>query len=367
MEPLKEMYSKQWVVEFGNILHSLDQTIEPAQFQKKILNGYWKQYELKERINHISDVLLEFWAGSPDFVFPKVLGLIDLLRNKGVKNFNFLYTFLNDIVSKIGLKHFTISMQALEKTTVFSSAEFAIRFFYLEDFDATVKQMKKWSKHKEAFVRRLASEGSRPHLPWGIGIPKIKQNPEIHLEILETLWDDPDEIVRRSVANHLNDISKLNPRLTIEFCKTKLGKSAELDKSIKHALRTLLKKGDTEVLSLFAYDPKWKPDKISFKLQNKEVKVGERIQFVINIKHSDKKEKKVRLEYKILYCLANGKNGKKVFQLGEKILKTNEKLEIQKSHSFAPITTRKYYPGAHEIIFVINGEEVAKQKFVLKM
>ncbi|EKJ87809.1 3-methyladenine DNA glycosylase AlkC [Leptospira meyeri] len=366
MDPLKEMYSREWVLNLGNHLNVVDPKIKPLEFQKQVFSSPWKEMELKERINRLAEVVVQNWQGPIAEIYQNILTLIDSLRNQGVSDFNFPYIFLNDIVTKSGLSDFQTSMKAFEKITVFSSSEFAIRFFYKQHFDKTLKQMFLWSKHKDPMVRRLASEGSRPMLPWGIGIPEIKKNPEIHLSILESLWDDRNEIVRRSVANHLNDISKLNPELVLKFCNHKFGKTPELDKTLKHSLRTLLKKGNTQALGFFSYNTKWKPQKFKFSLSKKEVKVGNALEFKIALSQNSKDKTKLRLEYKIGFRLSNGNHGFKVFQLGERMLLPSETIEITKKHSFAPITTRVYYPGTHTVSILLNGNEYDMRKFELK-
>lgn len=366
MEPLKNQYSKEWIFNFAEHIKIIEPTINMKEFIDKIVANPWKTLELKQRISKIADISIEYLEADIKGLFSKLILLMEELRRSGIPDFNFPYIFLPDIVAKVGLDHFSLSMMTLEKITVFTSGEFAIRFFYQRDFDKTVKQMFVWSKHKHPMVRRLASEGSRPNLPWGIGIPKIKTNPEIHLPILENLWNDPNEIVRRSVANHLNDISKLNPEITWSFCKNKFGHSKETDKSIKHALRTLLKKGDKHVLTRYSYDVNWNPKKVTIDLAQSSIHIGEDLIFFINIFHDEKKSKKLRLEYKIVYCLANGKTGTKIFQLGEKVLESGKNLEISKKHSFKPITTRTYYHGLHKLVLVINGNEVSSKKFILE-
>lgn len=366
MEPLKNLYSNEWIQNFAEHIQKIEPTLNKKEFINKVLASSWNELELKERINRIADVCIEILPKKPKQLFSKLILLIENLRAEGISDFNFPYIFLPDIVSKVGLDDFKLSLKILEKITIFTSAEFAIRFFYLQDFNSTLEQMLVWSKHNHPLVRRLASEGSRPSLPWGIGIPTIKKNPEVHLPILENLWNDPNEIVRRSVANHLNDISKINPDITWEFCKTKLGHSKETDKSLKHALRTLLKKGDKKVLSKYSYDTKWKPTKVTLDLSDSTISVGESLEFKISISHNETKSKKLRLEYKILFRLANGKQGNKIFQLGEKILEPRKKLELFKKHSFKPITTRTYYSGLHELVLVVNGNEIISKKFNLK-
>ncbi|XDD47058.1 DNA alkylation repair protein [Leptospira sp. WS39.C2] len=365
MEPLKEIYSKNWIKNISDQVAKIDSNIKPEEFQKKILESPWKQYELKERINRIAEVFIFFWGNSLTEIEPKLLDLIQLLREEGINDFNFPFIFVNDIVSKAGLNEFDRSMRILEKTTIFSSAEFAIRFYYQNHFEKTLKQMEKWSRHREALVRRLASEGSRPLLPWGIGIPTIKKNPEIHLTILENLWNDENEIVRRSVSNHLNDISKIQPDLVLKFCKNKFGVSEILDKNLKHALRGLLKKGDQRALSYFQYDTKWNPKDLLFKIKKKKIKIGESLEFQFQFMNHSVQKTKLRIEYKIGFLLAKGKLGYKMFQIGEKLLQPNDTIDIVKSHSFKKITTRVYYPGIHTITLVVNGNECMTLKFEL--
>lgn len=366
MEPLKNIYSKDWIKNLSLVVSKVDSKITPNEFQKKVLESPWKEYELKERINRLADVFLFFWNEPLTHIEPKLIRLIELLKTNGAQNFNFPYIFVNDIVSKAGLEDFDTSMRILEKTTVFSSAEFAIRFYYQNHFVPTLKQMQIWSKHKEPYVRRLASEGSRPLLPWGIGIPEIKRNPEVHLPILKQLWNDENEVVRRSVSNHLNDISKINPDLVLEFCKNRFGVSAILDKNLKHALRGLLKKGNQDALSFFSYDTKWKPKDFQFYLKQKKIKIGDSLEFTIEFQQKSKESKMIRMEYKIGFLLANKTFGYKIFKISEKLIPPNENVKIIKKHSFKLITTRDYYPGVHTISIVFNGREYEKLEFILE-
>ncbi len=321
--------------------------------------------ELKQRMSRIAETILLFLPEDFSTQSNIIKQLINVFRSKGVQDFNFPHMYLPEIIQLNGLNYFHESMAAIEFITVFTSAEFVIRHFYIKNHTLTHEQMLAWSLHKEPLVRRLASEGSRPFLPWGIGIPIIKQKPEDQIPILERLWNDPNEIVRRSVSNHLNDISKINPDLVRSFVNPKLGFSEKTDKDLKHALRTLLKKGDVQVLKTYDYNPKWKPEWISFDLDKKKIKIGEKVSFRFKIKNNKKETAKLRLEYKISFLLADGSYTKKVFQLGEITLTPSEEFEKSKSHSFVLITTRRYYAGKHSVILVVNGVELKQLDFVL--
>lgn len=106
--------------------------------------------------------------------------------------------------------------------------------------------------------------------------------------------------------------------MTWNFCKNKFGKSKELDKSLKHAVRTLLKRGHKQSLTHFSYDTEWSPTKVSLSLEKDSVRIGEKLEFHIGFDYKEKKTRKIRMEYLIEFVLANGKTGRKIFQLGEK-------------------------------------------------
>jgi len=365
MEPLKYIYSETFISQLTNALAKAHPKLDKQQFQKSVFASPWKDLELKERMSRISETIIGFLPKDLDLMFPILNDTINHLRKDGVQDFNFAHMYFPEVIQKAGISEFSKSMKALEFITVFASGEFAIRIFYAHHHKDTNKQMLAWTKHKDPRVRRLASEGSRPLLPWGLGVPDFKKNPGQNLPILENLWNDKDEVVRRSVANHLNDISKLDPDMAWNFCKNKFGKSPELDKSLKHALRTLLKKGHKQSLTHFSYDTEWSPAKVSLRLVKDSVRIGEKLEFHVGFDYKEKKTRKIRMEYFIEFVLAKGKTGKKIFQLGEKILNPGDRLELIKKHNFALITTRTYYHGKHKLILVINGKEVKEEVFLL--
>lgn len=82
-------------------------------------------------------------------------------------------------------------------------------------------------------------------------IPAFIKDPRPTLPILERLKDDPEEYVRRSVANHVGDIAKDHPKVAFELCEgSAKGASDELKWVIRHAVRHPAKKGVKEALRL---------------------------------------------------------------------------------------------------------------------
>ncbi len=228
-----------------------------------------------------------------------------------------------------------------------------------------LKQTMAWSKHEDFKVRRLSSEGIRPMLPWAMGLPYYKKDPSDIIPILENLKDDPEEFVRRSVANNLNDISKNQPELVLDIADKWFGENENRNRLVKHALRTLLKQGNSRALAHFGYAEIKSIALSDFEINQARVKVGEAIPFSFKLKNKETKQARIRVEYAIYYLKSNGTHSKKVFKISERDLAAQSLVEIEKSHSFRVITTRVFYPGIHKLSLIINGKEFESNEFEL--
>src|SRR5688572_30733780 len=131
----------------------------------------------------------------------------------------FLYMPHLFFVAQHGLDHFEDSMRAQHALTQRFTAEYSIRAFLEKHPEATLARLREWTRDPSAHVRRLVSEGTRPRLPWAPRLRAFQKDPRPVLELLELLRDDPEPYVRRSVANHLNDIAKDHPALAVEVCR----------------------------------------------------------------------------------------------------------------------------------------------------
>jgi 3-methyladenine DNA glycosylase AlkC len=80
------------------------------------------------------------------------------------------------------------------------SAEFAVREFLRRDLHRTLRVMGTWSRDEDEHVRRLASEGCRPRLPWSLKLGALIADPAPVGPILDNLRADPSAYVRKSVA-----------------------------------------------------------------------------------------------------------------------------------------------------------------------
>ena len=199
-----------------------------------------------------------------------------------------------------------------------------------------------------------------------MALPVFKRDPAPILPILETLKHDESEYVRRSVANNLNDIAKDNPQIVLDTLREwKKHDNTDMQRLISHALRTLIKAGDTQALELLGYGNS-QIEVRDFSVQPGEIVTGEVISFSCEIVSLGRDSQSLMIDYVIHFRRSNGNTSAKVFKLTKKSLKPGESLAIQKKHSFQPISTRRYYPGIHAIEIQVNGSILARQEFTLK-
>ncbi len=370
-EPLKNMYDKTFIDALAKIITKAYPKFDSKKFKKAIFTKDWDSKELKERMRHISLSLHEVLP--KDFVKAvKILKKVASDKNsEAINSVGFELMILPDYVEVYGTNHWTESIDALESFTKVASGEFAVRPLIIENPKKMMKVMLKWSKDKNLHVRRLASEGCRPRLPWAMALQMFKSDSSMVnnmvLPILENLKNDTELYVRRSVANNLNDISKDHPKLVIKILKRwKRIKSHDMKWLIKHSLRTLEKAGNHDALTLLGYSPKAKVKAKHFKIDKSKVKLGESLGMSLTLTSTSKMPEDVVIDYIIMHQKANGKLSPKVFKWGKKTISKYKNLELTKNHPIKEISTRKYHPGHHEVHIQVNGKVIAKERFHLQ-
>lgn len=361
---LKDMYSLGFYEQFSKTLARKIPSFSKKEFMRLIFDKDFEKKELKERMRHTSTVLHTFFPKDYAATTQLIAEIIADLRANDFGEDSFTFMLLPDYIEVYGLQDYKNSIKALELVTQFVSCEYAVRPFLLQYGDKMMEQMTKWSLHKNHKVRRLSSEGARPKLPWGMAVPALKQNPQPILAILENLKNDPSDFVRRSVANNLNDISKDHPHIVLNIAKRWKGISKETDAIIKHGSRTLLKQGHAEILQFYglAGDHLLLSD---FKIITPKVKIGGALEFSFSIYNKNPTEELVRLEYAIYYRKQNGQLSKKVFKISERVYQPEEKAVVIRKQKFILITTRTFYPGAHKMAVIVNGQEKVAGDFNL--
>lgn len=350
-------------------IQSVHPEFEKEKFVAEVVEKF-PELELKERIYHICECLKKHLPNNYREAVEVLIKSLPKPCNPNLSDDDFgdfIYAPYHHFVAVYGCNSddLAFSLQALEELTMRFSAEDAIRYFINAFPKETMAKMMAWTKHPHYHVRRLASEGSRPKLPW---CQKIDIEPESTLPILNHLFSDKTRYVTRSVANHLNDISKINPTLVIntlkQWKKEGIQNTKEMDFIIRHALRTLIKNGDKKALEIIGIKENPAVD-VSVSSLSKKVKMDNHFSFTLTL--TSKESAHVLLDYIIHFQNKSGEmNSKKVFKLKQLKLKANEQIEISKKHLMRQfMTTRTLYVGQHMWQLQVNGKIVTEEAFEL--
>ncbi|WP_286346218.1 DNA alkylation repair protein [Frondihabitans sucicola] len=261
---------------------------------------------------------------------------------------------------------FDDALDLLAELTPRLTSEFAIRVLLRHDLDRALDRIRdRWLTAEDEHVRRLASEGTRPYLPWSSRVPGILQDPAATVPILTALYRDESEYVRRSVANHLNDISRHAPGLVVDTAAAWLAApDASTRALVRRALRTLVKKGDPAALALLGFEPA-ELEITSLTLDRTVVAVGESVTFSARVTNRGRETARLAIDYIVHHRKANGTTTGKTFKLTVTSLAPGETLDLAKQHSFRVITTRRYHPGQHAIELQVNGIAAGRTAFEL--
>lgn len=338
-----------------------------APFVDNVLEAF-PTLELKARINHIADHLgralpCDFAAATDAINAAMPAPLDPTLKDNDFGSF--IYAPLGVYVENHGLTdHFKRSLTLLEAITQRFSMEFSLREFLNHNQAETLERVHTWTKHPSYHVRRLASEGTRPKLPWGQNVGLTHDDT---LPILDALHGDDTRFVTRSVANHLNDITKSNSSAVLDRLKTwtksRTQTKPELTWMTKHALRTLIKSGNADAMGHLGYAPDVKLNGPIIIVPN-DLRFGDKPK--IEISFTPETDAPLIVDYVIDFVKSNSKTAPKVFKLKVLYAKAHQKITLSKAHHFDnTATTFKIYAGAHKIHLQINGRIVASQSFSL--
>ncbi len=359
-DALKDMFNPIFYKRLAMEVNKADKNFHPDRFVKDVIKGI-EVLSLNQRMRNTTVMLKKHLPND----YKKSVGIL----SKVVPEFKSHYTsfLFPDFIGQYGHDDFKLSMEALEHFTKFGSSEFAIREFLKRDLKKTLAVMNKWADDKNHHVRRLASEGCRPRLPWSFNLDEIAKDPKQTLPILEKLKADKELYVKKSVANHLNDFSRINPDWMLKLVSSWDRNNADTAWIVRHASRTLIKKGDVRSLAVFNYEksPQLKISK--FQMSDLKVKQGGELSFSFDIVSEKTKSQKLVIDYAVHYQKKSGGMSPKVFKLKELELKDGQTFSIKKLHGFKELSTRKHYAGKHAVEILINGKSYGMKEFVLLM
>lgn len=354
---LKDVYSPDFVANLAHRVHRHAAHFNVHAFTANVFDEAWPQRELKQRMRHLAICLRAHISGS----YREALGV---LLNVAPHFSGFEAMFLPDFVEIYGQDDWEASLPALGVLTEWSSSEFAIRPFLIADPERGMAQMARWASDENHHRRRLASEGCRPRLPWAVALTMFQQDPTPIWSILNQLKADPERYVTRSVANNINDISKDHPEHVLMKMKSWQGLGKETDWVIKHACRTLLKVGHSDTLALFGFRVPTGMAVQDLCIQPQRPLIGDKVSLSFRLVPGKNPPDKLRLEYAIDFCKANGRQSRKVFHISERGFDGTPRTVVRQ-HDFRQRTTRKHYPGEHGLVVLVNGCEMVRLAFEL--
>lgn len=351
------------------------QSVYPVFDKNGFVNTITKRFpelELKQRISWIRECLKKYLPEDYRETVDILLRSLPKPNNPDLTDNDFgdfIYAPFAEFVAIYGCtkNDLQLSFAALKEMTQRFSAEDAIRYFINAFPDETVAELLKWSKDSHYHVRRLASEGTRPKLPWS---QKIHIPVESAFPILNNLYSDRTRFVTRSVANHLNDISKIDPELVLKTLKVwqSSGKQSpkEMEYIVGHSLRTLIKQGYPQAFTFLNFSNNAEVTLSDFEITNDQIKIGGLLSFSFTL--TALKDENVLIDYIISFQNKKGEmNSKKVFKLKKISMNKNQKMVIQKNHPMKEnMTTRTIYPGKHSLAIQVNGNILTSKIFEIK-
>lgn len=340
---------------------------DPARFARDSLAGF-PERELMARMEWMADCLETQLAAD----FPTMADQLEAampapldpaLRDDDFGHF--IHALPGILAARHGLEnHRSRAMELLYAATQRFSMEFYIRAFLNRWPDETLAQLALWAGDTNYHVRRLVSEGTRPRLPWAVG---VGLTPAQTLPLLDMLHADPARFVTRSVANHLNDLSKIAPDKVLDRLARWQAEGRQTPKELawmrRHALRTLIKQGHAGAMAALGY----RADafvEAQVTLGAVRVPIGGALDLQITLTSAE--DLPVLVDYRLEFARAGGKTAQKVFKLKAAEVKAGVPLALRKAHKLkGGASTFTLYPGAHRVTVQVNGRDVGTAAFDL--
>jgi 3-methyladenine DNA glycosylase AlkC len=380
-EPLKAQYGPEVPERIAAMLARAEPAFASRAFVATALRGY-EALELLPRARQIARAMHEHLPGD----FERALSLVlrslgppaDGVTGQGMAPF----TYLPHVywVAEHGIDHLEASVAAMHAITRRMSFEFGIRPFLDRYPQEMLAVLERWASDPSPLVRRLVSEGTRPRLPWAPRLRVFGRDPRPVLVLLERLRDDPDDAVRRSVANHLNDLGRQDPALLVALCTAWVRDAppARLP-LVRHALRTLVKRGDPHALTVLGYGRRAEVSLRGARIEPARPMIGGSVEIAFELVSTGARAQRVLVDLRVLYARAAARprpvdadeaeaadQGRvKVFKLTAVTLAPGETLALRKRLSLRQMSTRTHHPGRHAVEALVNGQVMTVGRFEL--
>ncbi|MBI5720400.1 MAG: DNA alkylation repair protein [Burkholderiales bacterium] len=375
MEPFKNLINAELVRAAAAHLQRRQPDFDARAFVAEATRGL-ADLELKERAMHVAGALQHHLPADFDAAAALIEAALapasqdeqlkDVRHDAGLAGW--ILWPVGEFVVRNGMQQPERALQLLHALTQRFSAEYAIRPFIASHPELAFATLARWARDPNLHVRRLVSEGSRPRLPWGMRLRALVADPSPTLPLLRALQDDPSPYVRRSVANHLNDIAKDHPQIVVAWLAEHLpGASAERRVLLRHASRTLVKKGHAPVLAAWGVGGRLRGEATLTIKPARVVLGGEGVQLALELRSTARSAQSLAIDYAVHHVKADGSTSPKVFKGWQIMLAPGETRRLVKRHAVRPITTRTYRPGRHLVVVQVNGRPVAEAAFTLRV
>lgn len=363
------LFNAEKLEKIASEIQAVHPHFKKKHFLKQNLDAF-PSLELKERIQCISSNLAEFLPEDFEEALHIITSSLPAPCDPNLTDHDFgdfIYAPYGEFIAAYseGETTLELALSALEEITTRFSMEYAIRPFLNKFPNQTLEKLNLWCEHQHYHVRRLVSEGTRPNLPWG---QKVNLDINQTLPFLELLHSDKTRFVTRSVANHLNDVSKKNPNLVLDLLekweRQSLQQKSELDFISRHALRTLIKNGNQRALTCIGMS-KDIPVELKMSDFSSKIPMDDFLSFKIELRAQALCS--VLVDYVINFRDSRGQmSRKKVFRLKKTTLKSGETVTLEKKHQMKRImSTRVLYPGQQEFSLQVNGRVLLTEVFEL--
>ncbi|HOM13117.1 MAG TPA: DNA alkylation repair protein [Rubrivivax sp.] len=372
-EPFKTLLDARGVRDIAQHLQRAWPRFDAAAFEAAALHGL-DALELKARAMQIADALEATLPAD----FDRAAGIIEAslgqpgdgddlaaLRSSPAGLAGWPVWPLGEFVARRGLASPERALRTLHALTQRFTAEWALRPFIVAHPTRVFATLQRWCADPSAHVRRLVSEGSRARLPWGLQLNSLIADPSPTLPLLRVLQDDATAYLRRSVANHLNDIAKDHPAIVVQWLADHLpGASPERRRLLRHASRTLIKQGHAPALEQWGLGAALR-GRAQLGVAPRQLRIGDALRLQVTLHSTAAGAQPLLIDCAVHHVKANGVASPKVFKGWSLTLAPGATLQLEKDHSMRAVTTRRCHPGRHEVDLRINGRVVARDGFDL--
>jgi 3-methyladenine DNA glycosylase AlkC len=364
-----QLFSPAKVDYLATLIEAVHPGFPGAAFRNEAVSAL-PALELKERIAHIANLLYAHlpvrYTESVAIILEALPPELDPTRTDDDFG-DFIFAPFAQFVAMQGCtaEYLDVSLRALREITKRFSAEDAMRPFLNVFPEETLAFLETCTADRHYHVRRLASESTRPLLPWA---QRLRIDYRAPMPILDRLFADRTRYVTRSVSNHLNDISKIDPQLVLgtlrRWRETGQQTPSEMAFITTHTLRSLVREGNTGALDLIGFGEEPDITITEFTTSTPRVRVGDAFHFSLILRANNRRQK-LLVDYVMEFAGERRRTGRKVFKLKQLDLAAGESVTLTKAHPMRLMTTRRLHAGEHRITLQVNGQPQGALAFEL--